>query len=295
MFALPYLLIGPPLMHRRRISQIALTSFLDTLISLLRWRRLSFASSRDLCLPRIYLSFGPHLLYVSLQSSWSYQRGGSTTNTLTTTAPTPFICLIYGRALATNAPCPLICVICGWTRACRQSSSFSADCSWDFPLLDQRRMVYRFFFHWLGVYLLYTRFAASVLFRNALLTCSEDAYLSLYSDQWLRRAPLICFIIMAGISILASSVGYTEALKIQLLLVFLAEYVVIFIAYLVPFLLGTFSSVIKGFYLWNMFFSCAASAGALISLVSHLKGKVDFITSLWVSNKIKLIHWRKFL
>jgi hypothetical protein len=74
--------------------------------------------------------------------------------------------------------------------------------------------------------------------------------------------------------------------RFSLLLIFLVEYVVIFIAYLVLFSLGTFSSVTNGFYLWNIGFSRAASAGALSSLVAHLNGKVDFIMSLWVSSKI---------
>jgi hypothetical protein len=117
----------------------------------------------------------------------------------------------YCRALATTATCPLICVVCDW--ACRRSSSFSADCSWDFLLLDQRRMLYRFFFRWLEVQIIY-QVRCLVLSRNALLTFSKDACLSLY-NHWLRRAPLVCFIMMAVISVLASSVGYTEASKIQ--------------------------------------------------------------------------------
>ena len=72
---------------------------------------------RDLCLPRICLSFVPHLLYVSLQSSSLYRHGGSITNTLAT--PSPFASLNYG-----------------WTQACRRSSPSLAGCSWYFLSLD---------------------------------------------------------------------------------------------------------------------------------------------------------------
>jgi len=88
-------------------------------------------SPRGLCLPHVYLSFVPHLLCASLQSSSSYRHGGSIMNTLAT--PSPFASLNYG-----------------WTRACRRSSPSLAGCFCYFLSLDQ--MVYRFFFRWLGVY-----------------------------------------------------------------------------------------------------------------------------------------------
>lgn len=91
-------------------------------------------------------------------------------------------------------------------------------------------------------------------------------------------------------TLIASSVGSTKASKITLLSFFLAEYLVIFIVYLVTFLLGTFYPVVHSLILWNMGLCCVAWAGALASLVFHLKGQADFITSLWVSSKIKLSH-----
>ena len=85
-------------------------------------------------------------------------------------------------------------------------------------------------------------------FRKALLTFSEGGYLSLYCAdclRWLQWAPLLCFIMTAVISILiASSVGSTKASKITLLSFFLAEYLVIFIVYLVTFVEGQASTVI---------------------------------------------------
>jgi hypothetical protein len=137
-----------------------------------------------------------------------------------------------------------------------------------------------------------------ILYRKALLTFSEGGYLSLYCAnclRWLRWAPLICFIVTAVISILiASSVGSTKASKITLLSFFLAEYLVIFIVYLVTFLLGTFYPVVHSLILWNMGLCCVAGAGALASLIVHLKGRLNFITFLWVSSKFKLSYEGKF-
>jgi hypothetical protein len=91
-----------------------------------------------LCLP-IYLTFLPHLLCVSLQSSWPYRRGGSIMNGLTNPSP-----LSTQSALAS--------LRYGWTWPCRQFSSLLAGCSLYFLSLDQRRKVYRFFSHWPGVH-----------------------------------------------------------------------------------------------------------------------------------------------
>ncbi|KAH6670184.1 hypothetical protein B0J14DRAFT_598037 [Halenospora varia] len=103
--------------------------------------------------------------------------------------------------------------------------------------------------------------------------------------RWLRRAPLICFIVAGTISMIASSVGYTtEVSKIMLLSFFLVEYLIIFIAYLSMFLSTTFKRVVYSLLLWNMGLCCVAWAGALASLVSYLKGEADFITSLWIDN-----------
>jgi hypothetical protein len=96
---LPYFLSDPAYLQRPSLAALVIHS------------------PRDLCLPRIYLSFVPHLLCVSLQSSSSYRHGGSITNTLAT--PSPFASLNYG-----------------WTRACRRSSPSLAGCSWYFLSLD---------------------------------------------------------------------------------------------------------------------------------------------------------------
>jgi hypothetical protein len=102
---------------------------------------------------------------------------------------------------------------------------------------------------------------------------------------------LICFILTAIISILrASGVRYNKVWKVTLLSCFLAEYIVIFIVYLVTFLLGEFYKIVYSLMLWNIGLCCVAWAGALISLVLYLKEQINFITSLWVSSKIKLNH-----
>ena len=105
--------------------------------------------------------------------------------------------------------------------------------------------------------------------------------------------PLICFIVTVSISIpIASSASYTKALNIALLSGdFLGgRTLCIFIAYLVRRLRGNFERFIRSLILWNMGLCCIAWASALISLILYVKGKFDFVISLWVSSRIKLSH-----
>jgi hypothetical protein len=74
-------------------------------------------------------------------------------------------------------------------------------------------------------------------------------------------------------------VGYIKALKIILLLFFLAKYFGIFIIYLVLILFKDLLSS-KVLFLWNIGLCYMAWAGALASLVGYLKGKLDFIMFL---------------
>merc|ERR1711964_604980 len=69
---------------------------------------------------------------------------------------------------------------------------------------------------------------------------------------------------------------------------FLAEYIGIFVAYLVVFTLGSFPYV-KVFFWWNMGLCCVAWAGALGSLLAHLMDQLDFITLLWIDNATSMV------
>ncbi|CZR66040.1 uncharacterized protein PAC_15941 [Phialocephala subalpina] len=87
--------------------------------------------------------------------------------------------------------------------------------------------------------------------------------------------------------LISSIFGYTEALKITLLSVLLAEYLGIFIAYLVR--LRGLSSRIYSVILWSTMLCCVAWVGAFASLVCFLTGRVDFITSLWIDNAAAMV------
>jgi hypothetical protein len=71
-----------------------------------------------------------------------------------------------------------------------------------------------------------------------------------------------------------------KALKIILLLFFMAEYFRIFIIYFVPIWFKDLK-VSKVLFLWNIGLSFVACASALASLVAYLIGELDFITFLW--------------
>jgi hypothetical protein len=101
--------------------------------------------------------------------------------------------------------------------------------------------------------------------------------------RWFRWTLLIGSIAaVTSIVIVLVVVGYTKASKAILLSFFLAQYLEIFIAYLITFSSGTFP-LVKNLFLWNMGLCCVAWIGALASLIAHLKGQLDFITLLWVS------------
>jgi hypothetical protein len=120
-------------------------------------------------------------------------------------------------------------------------------------------------------------------------------YLSMYGVNrhrplWLP--PLICFLVIATINILASSVDYTKASKILVPIIFSAEYVVIFLTYWFSYDRFLQKTVRKLIY-WNMAISCTEGAVALTSLVLYLTGKCSLTSCLWVSNKVKLLYLKE--
>jgi len=127
---------------------------------------------------------------------------------------------------------------------------------------------------------------------EASLIVYQGGYLSLYCvncPPWLQRALLIFFTMpMITIALALVVMGYTKASKIMLLAFFLAEYIGIFVAYLVVFTLGSFPYV-KVFFWWNMGLCCVAWAGALGSLLAHLMDQLDFITLLWIDNATSMV------
>jgi hypothetical protein len=107
-------------------------------------------------------------------------------------------------------------------------------------------------------------------------------------------APIITVIPLIVVGHIKGIAVIIKASKIILLSFFLAEYFGIFIIYFVPIWFEGLASKTKSLFLWNMGLSCVAWGGALGSLVGYLKGKLDFITFLWVSSKIKLSYKGKF-
>jgi hypothetical protein len=106
-------------------------------------------------------------------------------------------------------------------------------------------------------------------------------------------APIITVIPLIVVGHIKASKKASEASKIILLSFFLAEYFGIFIIYLVPIWFEDLPAS-RSLFLWNMGLSCVAWVGALASLIGYLKGKLDFVTFLWVSSKIKLSYEVKF-
>ena len=51
--------------------------------------------------------------------------------------------------------------------------------------------------------------------------------------------------------------------------------------------------VVRRLFIYNISLCIIALVGALLSLGLYLGGKADFVTSLWVSNKIKLGHLKE--
>ena len=141
-----------------------------------------------------------------------------------------------------------------------------------------------------GVFMIIYQVSYLIPFRKALLTFSKNAYQSLYHDKyprWRWWSRLICAIVPAVISIvIAFIIGYTKASNVALLVTFLIAYLIIFMRYALLFR-KDHKSVIHHIICWNIGYCFVASAGAFTSLVLYLKGRVDFITSLWVSGEIK--------
>ncbi|XMA20333.1 hypothetical protein WAI453_013124 [Rhynchosporium graminicola] len=89
----------------------------------------------------------------------------------------------------------------------------------------------------------------------------QGGYLSLYcatGPSWLQWTLLISFTRAIIIKIVVLAViGYTNLSKLMLLTFFLAEYIGIFMVYLVIFTFGSFP-LTKGLFLWNIGFCCMA-------------------------------------
>ena len=51
--------------------------------------------------------------------------------------------------------------------------------------------------------------------------------------------------------------------------------------------------LVRQLFIWNISLCSIALVGALFSLGVYLGGKVDFIASLWVSNKIRLSYLKE--
>jgi len=155
-------------------------------------------------------------------------------------------------------------------------------------------MLYNFCFQLLGAYWLLTRLAASSFLKDS-ADHSKITYLSKYGlnqhkPLWLP--PLICFLVIATINILASSVDYTKTSKILVPIIFLAEYVAMFLIYCVSYNRFLQKPVRKLFY-WNIVINYTESVVALASLVLYLTGKCSLISCLWVSSKVKLLYLKE--
>lgn len=92
-------------------------------------------------------------------------------------------------------------------------------------------------------------------------------------------------------------VGNIVNLKKALLSTFLAGYLILFIAYFVIILLvyrkKLPSSEVWFILLWNISFCGVVWIGILASLISYLKKRIGFFTSLWVGHKLKQIKLMK--
>lgn len=51
--------------------------------------------------------------------------------------------------------------------------------------------------------------------------------------------------------------------------------------------------LVRRLFIWNISLCSIALVGALLSLGVYLGGKADFITSLWVSDEIRLSHLKE--
>ena len=108
-----------------------------------------------------------------------------------------------------------------------------------------------------------------------------------------------CIAVLVLTAQIATDIGQTKALKIALLSLFFAGYLLIDIVYLCAFLLRrrqfdqfdqfdqltVIHSVIHYRFLWNIGLCCITWLGTLASLLLYLTSTIDFITSLLVSSE----------
>jgi hypothetical protein len=105
--------------------------------------------------------------------------------------------------------------------------------------------------------------------------------------QWLRWAPLVYFLIAGYGSLIAMNIRCTtEASNTSLLSVISGEYLTILVVHIILFRSESWDfhrMVLTTYVMWNIWIFCAIWASTVTALVLYLMGKVDFISSLWVS------------
>ena len=124
---------------------------------------------------------------------------------------------------------------------------------------------------------------------------SEGIFLSLYCvtcPRWFRWPSLVVFILYCVTSFilfaLIGAAGYAKTLKNILLAFFFAGYLLIDVAYVLAFhLRDRFEGEegdVRFHFLWNIGLCCIVWLGTLASFICYSSVKIDFLTSLWVSD-----------
>ena len=128
-------------------------------------------------------------------------------------------------------------------------------------------------------------------------TYAKSLWLPLWGSLFLYYISTVILSALIAKRIASKIIGHTKNLEKTLLSLPIVAYFLIGSVYFSIFWRGGYVAdrscgkrLVRGLLIWKISLCSIALVGALFSLGVYLGGKIDFITSLWVSNKIRLSH-----